>query len=236
MEQAYKELYIKMNHYLSEQNSQVHNRLSLHVPMVGNRYYSHQNVRLLWVGRAINGWDDTLYFDLPINEYIKKINSLFHDNSRFEWLNNYNHKKSAFWRTSKLVCEKLHGTNLTPDWYNDIAWTNLYSVAPADGGNPNASLCKAQQSICGQLLKAQIKLLQPTHIVFVTDWNWFSEINQILPSNEQIFPDIKPVISKNNPIAGQGTINESRVVIAKRPEFRFSDPAFADAIIQAFTE
>ena len=109
-----------------------------------------------------------------------------------------------------MVCEGLQSSGARiDDWYEDIVWANLYTVAPAGGGNPNGSLCAAQRVICGKLLKKQIEILNPTHIVFVTDWNWFTKFNQPTKYSTPLFPDIEQ--EKDNPIiVGRGHIGHYR--------------------------
>ena len=233
MEQLYRELFERIQAYMAKYPLRKEQGLALHVPMIGSRYSPQQPIRLMWIGRAINGWDDLDFFDLPIDEYLEKIKALENCRSRFVWIKSYkNFRHSAFWRTCSLVHQRLYATRFSvEDWYEDIIWTNLYNVAPAIGGNPSIKLCKAQKTISAQLLQQQIRKYAPTHIVFVTDADWFSDVfpPDLLPEVVAI-----PNAKETDAVVAIGRIGNSKVVVTRRPEFRFSDEVFATSIIEAF--
>lgn len=232
VEQLYHELYVQMNAYMEKHPRYKEHGLSLHVPMKGSRYDALQPVRLMWIGRAINGWDDAAFFTLPIDDFSEKVKCLEQCHTRFDWLKSYNYRHSPFWRTCKLLHQKLYrAENAVEDWYEDIIWTNLYNVAPANGGNPSGALCKAQQAINVQLLQQQITTFAPTHIVFVTDTDWFFDF---AAAGTHLFPDVVAIPDAVGAVVAAGTIDNSKVVVTKRPEYRFSDEAFTSSIIEAF--
>lgn len=237
MEHLYCELYNQMNAFI-DRHTQIKSRgLSLHIPMVGNRYADQQKVRLMWIGRAINGWDDSDFFTLPLNDYLSKVKALENDRTRFAWLNGYNYRRSQFWRTCQLLHQKLAAPVWdADDWFEEIVWTNLYNVAPSKGGNPSGRLCKAQQQICGQLLQKQIALFKPTHIVFVTDGDWFFDFDQPKTVNMRLFPEISATPTCDGVVVATGVIGKSKVVVTKRPEYRFTDDEFTDAIFETFSK
>jgi len=203
--------------------------------MKGTRYNAQQRVRLMWIGRAINGWDDSSFFNLPIDDYLTKVKCLEESRTRFQWLKQYNYRHSPFWRACKLLHQKLTLVEApVEDWFEDIVWTNLYNVAPADGGNPSGRLCKAQQVINGQLLRKQIEAYSPTHIVFVTDSDWFFDFNRPEPAGTCLFPGVSAIPNTEDAVVASGTIGNGKVVVTKRPEYRFSDEVFTSSIIAAF--
>ena len=234
MDRLYAELYNRI-----EQYKKTHNRagaISLHVPMVGRRY-NDQPVRMMWIGRAVNGWKPEL-FDQPPDVYLDSISQLRQHDDRFSRFINqqdFNFRRSPFWRNCKLLHQQLHHLSLpAADWYEDVAWANLYWAAPADGGNPCTSLCAAQQDVCHQLLTAQIALLNPTHIVFITDWDWFRDSCPVSAPSDCAFADVQRVSTDDGVVVAAGTIGTSKAIVTRRPEFRISDKDFTAAVLNAF--
>jgi len=135
---------------------------------VGNNYFNNDK-KILFVGKSVNGWvtnnrnvDDL--FDM--NNEGRIINR----NDQMEWVKNlegtndiYNTKKSAFWRVVKQFTCLVTQKN---DWYNQIAWTNLYKVSPKTG-NPTARLKFKQLEQAKKILFKDIEILQPSVIVFL---------------------------------------------------------------------
>ena len=141
----------------------------------GKNYPFQKKTGFLFVGKAVNGWitnetDVTQLFDTENSERI------FARKDQMEWVNNlsgntkgYNTRRSAFWRLIKKVSETYHPEK----WYSNIAWTNLYKIAPWKGGNPNATLQNAQRKYCFELLKKEIDILTPKYVILLTSgWEW----------------------------------------------------------------
>ncbi len=140
-------------------------------PQAGKNYPQASN-RILVVGKAVNGWCKS-----SVDSNIETLFSpegIVNRPDEMAWIarlwqstqsNEYNTKKSAFWRVIKElsthVCKK-------EDWWNWIAWDNLYKRAPSEGGNPSAALRKKQLSVCKEILEEEIKLLNPNTIIFFT--------------------------------------------------------------------
>ena len=133
-----------------------------------------QGEGMLFVGKATNGCAN-----------LKDISVLFDENGegifarkdQMTWVTDnegntqYNTRKSAFWRVIKGVVIELFTTKL---WNEQIAWSNLYKIAPVEKGNPNAKLQKIQRDLCIEILKTEIEVLQPKYVIFLTSgWEWF---------------------------------------------------------------
>lgn len=141
----------------------------------GENYPFDEKAGLLFVGKAVNGWitnetDAAKLFDISNSERV------FARGDQMEWVNNlsgntdgYNTRKSAFWRLIKKVAE----TYYPEKWYSNIAWTNLYKVAPWEGGNPNGKLQNTQRKHCFDILKKEIEILNPNYVILLTSgWEW----------------------------------------------------------------
>ncbi len=153
----------------------------------GKDYPFGKNSGFLFIGKAVNGWitnetDLAKLFDLTNPDRI------FARKDQIEWVNNlsgntkgYNTRKSAFWRLIKKVSE----TYYPEKWYSNIAWTNLYKIAPWGGGNPNRKLQNAQRKYCFELLKKEIEILSPKYVIMLTSgWEW--SFIKFLNNNEEI--------------------------------------------------
>lgn len=234
MENLYRGLHTTIVQYMKQHPHA--DKISLHIPMVGGRY-SHQPVRIMWVGRAVNGWESEL-FSMPLDMYLDSISLLSQRRDRFSWLHDksvYNYRRSPFWRNCQLLHQQLHNLPIpAEDWHEDIVWTNLYWAAPAGSGNPCASLCAAQRDLCHQLLAKQITLLNPTHVVFVTGWDWFSDSCPVNALSDCAFTDVRRISTGDGVVVAAGTIGTSKVIVTNRPEFRISDKDFTAAVLNAF--
>lgn len=71
-----------------------------------------------------------------------------------------------FWRYAGLISQAVLDIQ-DNGWSKQIAWTNLYKIAPAEEGNPSDALCQRQLLACQQILKKELNLLKPTHILVI---------------------------------------------------------------------
>lgn len=139
----------------------------------GKEFPIKDNKGILFVGKAVNGW-------ITNNQNVEKLFSkenkekIFNRKEQIEWVDKlsgnkkgYNPRKSAFWRLIKKVSE----TYYPKEWYSNIAWTNLYKIAPWSGGNPSLKMQKQQRSYCIDILKSEIDILKPEYVIMLTS-NW----------------------------------------------------------------
>lgn len=154
--------------------------------------YGESKIRLLVVGRAVNGWkriysrDPNEDFDLSqiitqwdieekqeIGWDITLRDGIKLDRRKvigLEWVNymlGNQDRGSTFWRLAKKVAQSLLEEEKKNDWTQYIAWTNLFKIAPADGGNPNGTLIEKQKKDCKEILKKELEILKPTHILVI---------------------------------------------------------------------
>ena len=194
----YKTLYSRYKKY---QDTNVDNRchrssvslkdLSHFVSMKGPLFDS-SDVRLLVVGRATNGWS-SLPCETP-QEFGDEANRKFNEVG-FQWIVNpeddfyalhnkpakeektYYLKSSPFWRVAYRIWCGLSDSN-GEGFIKHIAWTNLFKIAPKDKGNPTDKMCKWQFEACKDVFAAEIKAYRPTHILIITDYDyWYAHPN-----------------------------------------------------------
>ncbi|WP_139031783.1 hypothetical protein [Candidatus Competibacter denitrificans] len=149
------------------------------------------NNEIMVIGRAVNGWDDGIYPNELRNQafainYAQKIFDGSIEDPKYPgrcpmlWITRlwgvhtgYNTARSAFWRVIREVVDGLEIANIhKPYWPSHIVWSNLYKIAPANGGNPGGALCNIQLQGCVELLKIEIATYRPRRILFLTGMNW----------------------------------------------------------------
>ena len=138
--------------------------------------------------------------------------------------------KSAFWRVTKQIHSKL---GLAPKdderWWMSIGWSNLYKVAPMNGGNPGVRLQRAQRAHAGQLLAREIHEARPAYVLLITGGDWYDEVRSADPS---LLPELKAYDGGDH-VVRSGAIGTARWVMTKRPEGH-REREFAGEVIRAF--
>ena len=150
--------------------------------------YKNASTKLMFVGRATNGWDE------KYNESIHKSEKNCLDawiTPKKEHPKKYNYCRSAFWQVAKAVTTKslkkslkMNEKDWDTEWSCHIVWSNLYRVAPKDGGNPSTALCEDQLGLCKDLLHAEIEELRPNKIICLTGSDWAEGFLGISKSSE----------------------------------------------------
>ena len=197
---------------------------------------------LLVIGRATNGWREPFRADALMTSAgrgkatAKAFAGDGGEPDPMAWVSRqwsgpefpYKTGSSAFWRVvrSTVLALKL----ATPDddrWPSSVAWTNLYKVAP-NGANPPDSLANAQLPSCIDILRAEIDLLEPQRVLFLTGEAWAQPFLEGLRFSVAAGSPPPPVEAAGR-IAGG-----ARVVIAPHPQSRAEAP-FVREIARAFT-
>lgn len=136
--------------------------------------------------------------------------------------------RSPLWSYSKGIWTNLYGEKQPWEkrWFENIVWSNLYKIAPHDGGNPNGKLMKAQESACVNLLSCEIQYFNPTHILFITGKDWFAPFAGLFTNLKLREANCPSGKNKNN-VYVEGTAeylfpngDVCKAVIACRPELR----------------
>ncbi len=218
--------------------------------MKGSKYtgniYDGKPFRILFIGRAVNGWEIPFNFDTTeelVNQIFDSaidlrsvgIGKVFGENGD----EIYNYNKSPFFQLCHAIINQY---GFGDDWSERMAWTNLYKVAPFSAGNPSNGLIRETLSSCARILRKEIAYLRPTHIVFITDAWWYKPNGKGL--DDMAFVNeigINLYENTSEIIVGSG-ISEAfhfcpNVVITKRPESaKMSRVEQANAIFEAFAD
>ena len=228
------------------------NELSHFVAMKGSKY-DQGDVHLFVIGRAVNGWET-----LPCEsaEAFSGAAEREFNAAGFSWIANngdsfyslhnipedgepvYYLSKSPFWRTIEKIWRGLSGSD-DFRFVDHIAWSNLYKIAPKQSGNPTTTMCKRQFAACRDILDAEILAYNPTHILFITGYDWWyadptCDFSTLFRNNKRLGSN-----SQDASIYAEGTAEYSLdgrtipVVIACRPETR-DETAFTVDVLTAF--
>lgn len=154
---------------------------------------------ILFVGKATNGWvtNNLDVIDLFDEENDERI---FSRHDQMKWVESlegsvdiYNTRKSAFWRVVKGISQHVFGNE---NWSSNIAWSNLYKLAPFEEGNPTETLKSIQLEYCREILKTEIEILNPKIVVFLTS-GWENEFLYYL-NNRQHTKSIEKIRWNDN--------------------------------------
>lgn len=139
----------------------------------------------------------------------------------------YNTNRSAFWRVSKGVLEKLYSAEFSEErWSSHLCWSNLYKVAPLETGNPLKSSRDIQKSYSIELLKMELDAFDPKHILVVAGESWYKPFVDCL--------GIKMgKCNKDKLVENSGSRDGQTWVFAKHPQAKPQD-RFVDEVSEAF--
>jgi len=228
------------------------------VAMKGSEYDNQDEVRFMLVGRATNGWGKILSTDSE-QAFSSDAKARLREINRFEkeWKmkdckgNPYSEYKdkdgnikkyflshSRFWNYSREVWERITDVKHKPDWFNCITWSNIYKIAPEESGNPSTNLIFAQAESCVEILKEEIKILKPTHILLVIDEGWIAWKSRKKCFNfMEAFEDYEEcnaAVTKNQCIVQRALKKgKTKVLVTCRPENRKKEE-YVNEVVNAF--
>jgi hypothetical protein len=214
------------------------NTITVSSYLTGEKFFQQSNPRLLVIGRALNGWP-LAFNDLEKWEKHNTIGTVLEsrtlksnekvtaeDCKGLGWVNTYIKKSESskrryltantpFWKAAREATITVHPSlsEQSHDFYQYIAWTNLYKAAPQSGGNPSDALCKKQQKVCNDILRQEIQILNPTHILIIAKSNSTDKTRE----NLWIAP-FEQVLREISKIEINGT--RIKIVCIHRPEFQ----------------
>ena len=214
---------------------------------------------LMVVGRAVNGWTKRKWtpeaFNSGINVQdfvdcvLKSVtasescpmqwvssawsNSIvtFPSNWAYHNTQDYNSRKSAFWRVIRNVIGQLDLADIEDAaWPSCLVWSNLYKVSPAVGRNPSGKQRSLQRENCILLLEKEIQIYKPRRLLFLTGYDWAE------PFLKHISPNILEVRNSRY-VQAAGTFNSEndnvcRIVVAAHPE-RKLEAIWVQDVLQA---
>lgn len=128
---------------------------------------------ILFVGRATNGWQPIDLHALPFNRpnQMKWVDEVWY---KPEEGSSWTGTKSPFWRVIRRIASHFYPHAARCDeWYNHIAWSNLYKCSFTECGNPTKQLMYETRESCQKLLEVDFEMLKPRVVVMFTESNKF---------------------------------------------------------------
>lgn len=201
--------------------------------MTGGQYYNSP-VRLMFVGRAVNGWEvpfeDCSTLETTVKSVIRQKNRLHEFADDFieqEDGSKYYYARSPFLRLMRKTVGAFHGTE--EDWYQRLCWSNLFKVAPRNGNNPSWRMIRDHIPQYREILQEEITLNQPDLVVFVTDMGYFD-----CYKGSKKYENFMPLLSRSTVITEQnwnyvqaagsfGNVRGTKIVVCSRPERKSND-------------
>ena len=200
---------------------------------------------LMVVGRAVNEWHYPVRLaDLKetgaITWYANAIlrASTETDTCPMAWIAKswgdreakYDPRRSAFWRVIRELASNVPQAGASAEaWPSTLVWSNLYKVAPANGGNPGTRLQKLQFGGCVELLRMELINYQPRHVVFLTGLDWAGPFIEAIGTEA-----FEQVGRAHVQAAGRfpGRFGGSRFVVAKHPRGK-NEAQWLQEVLQA---
>jgi hypothetical protein len=140
--------------------------------------------------------------------------------------------RSTFWLFSKTLVNTLMPEDGRP-WFARYAWGNLYPLGPdRPKGNPVGALKEVQDPFVGELLRAQVEILDPAEVVIIAGpWYWHSAAK---PAGLDGLPTI------DHPLLAAGIVDGRAWIVGYHPRyasqrFRVGPYAYADLIGRTVT-
>ena len=181
-------------------------------------------------------WIVTSENDSPHNTFRENIDKKEERTQRGK----YRLTGSPFWSYTKDIWDILNNkkdSSWNERWFEKIAWTNLYKIAPTGyieengkrktwGSNPNTTECNEQIEVCRELLKEEIEYFKPTHILMVIGEDWFTDFRELFTNINDIGRNINSGKNKNTVFLEKTAEyikrdgNACKVAVVCRPETR----------------
>lgn len=194
---------------------------------------------LMVVGRAVNGWTDSvlpaaLCEPAEVDRYATHVQKSVAGSAccPMRWVatcwgsrDDYNTRRSAFWRSIRKVVAGLGIADIASDgWPSRLVWSNLYKVAPAEGGNPGNVLGDIQCAGCVELLSLELQIYRPSRVLFLTGSDWAAPFLSMYKFEKTAgFQYVEQA----------GVIGGARCLVAAHPQGRPED-AWTGEVLAAF--
>ena len=212
--------------------------------------YLEPAVNLMVVGRSTNGWDE--FDETDSRDFLAAATEKLIAGQGFSWLDDkgkaretydvngkvrrYSINRSAFFRSIRKILKELKPITQKYDrWFENFVWNNLYPISPYEGGNAKGILQDAQLETSKKLLIRQIEYYKPTHILFITDWDyWFDRFADVFPEVRKTGDRVK------DNVVGYGVYNNIKVVVTIRPDRtspnKPNEDEFARDVVKCFDD
>lgn len=150
-------------------------------------FFPHEvNSGIMFYGRATNGW---ITFESNVDKLFDRDSGdcIFALEDQMQWVEDcagsqeeyYNSNRSAFWRVIRRTAAHFY----PEDELLHICWSNVCKIAP-DKANPNEGLFYAQLPIARNIMKRELEIFSPKHVVLLTGQSWCQDFLYFLNGNQ----------------------------------------------------
>ena len=129
-------------------------------PQVGREFPETTRDGILFVGRSVNSWINNLGDN--------KLEDAAADQLKATKIQDACAGKGSL--AFKRCIEKISREFYPDNWFEHVAYTNLYKASPAIEGNPGLYLKQTEHEACDAILTKEIELLSPKYVIFITGW------------------------------------------------------------------
>lgn len=202
-------------------------------PCMVGKLYGEVPVKLMIVGRAVNGWEvdfkDRSSLEAMVHSVIHQENRL-DDFAKKSTLNEdgskYHYARSFFLRLMRKMVIEFHGTE--ENWQQRVIWSNLFKVAPRNGNNPSMLMVREDIPFYRDILAREILMHHPDLVLFATDIGDFNRYNDSkrFESFSSLFSPGDINVSDCKFVQAAGTFVEDpsvKIIICCRPESKVVD-------------
>ena len=212
---------------------------------VGNKY-NESALRLMVVGRAVNGWDvdadrcvslesalDVILQQKDRFEDVVKEEGIPYVDPQTNEAKIYHYSTSRFWRLIQYILEEAGEGR---DYNQRIVWSNLYKVAPYVTGNPAWRLVKPNMQTYIDCLLEEIRTYKPTHILFITGMDYLNPWKKEPQFGAQLGVGSNNQVRFTDRPYESGVFEGAKIVACGRPEGKSYEAirTMAKEILQEF--
>ncbi len=194
----------------------------------GKDFPQGENQGFLFYGRANNGW-------ISSSDNVEELfaeggeDCIFARKNQMEWMakdmvDDYRPSSSAFIRTIRNVASEYYD-----NWPCHVAWSNLYKVAPWEGGNPSDTLCYAQLEDCKKIMQEELAFTSPLAVVMLTGYYWAKDFLEYM--NGGLEPNCIDREAWGSYEAWAYRLNGRLIIVSEHPQGK-PEAVHAEAIVR----
>jgi len=166
---------------------------------------------------------DCATLESTVNSVLTQNNRLDDFASAYDDNNKYRYANSSFHRLMRKLVSEFTGDE--QDWQKKLVWSNLFKIAPKNGGNPSLLMIRDEIPLYIELLKNEIRINKPDLVIFATNLNFFDPYkkNKKYASFRELVKeeDVKSESLKYICLAGTFIENpDVKIIVSTRPEYR----------------
>ncbi len=126
---------------------------------------------------------------------------------------------TEFWGPIQHIAEHFLGKHCG-EWTEYLAWSSLYKLTPKSGEPLSRELMEKQKDLCKEIILAELDLLEPTHVLFLTGWSGIWDFDLPISS-----------LLKGETLEGIGTTESGALLMVTRSNVRQLEGKFVHDVM-----